>query len=1735
MNISWKQLFCINLLFIGTALGVELPQFAAPEMHLSNINFHTVHPKAAYDNNLGKFSVSYSVPLPVGKRPIRSSLSLSYNSQMNFNIGYGLGFELRLPFLQKLIRHERAAYLYDDGSSVYELGLKNNQLIELELTSFSRYEFKADLIVITSTDGVSRTFNAQGLLVKEVYPGLNNTILFQWTNFRLSKITLPEDSVHFVYEKCSVDQLNIKNGEYPIYFKGALRDQNSCLMSLNLEDRSLNLTYNDYRGLTSANWNNDPDQNIFQASYNISKLGSNRVKSNDVTNEEIGLGDLSNESLMISHGKGRVTFFTEQKFYESQKFLKNKVVNEEGSGEMAQIFPADFNNDGLTDYLVYNSLRSADSENNSGWLGSGVSTGGWGPVKMELRLGKETNDGTLVFEPSFEYQLSSNFQIVRPHDDRKTSLNFVLLFPTTPIFGDFDGNKKTDILLCGERSGIAYNTNKGFVESAHITCPKESIATDINLDGITDLVTKDNVYLGTPQGLLLTNIVPSEIKTIQTKLKSNEIKFGVFDLNMDGLPEALTKDDVFFVSDINQNKTFQFWSPSKGISSYQNKEIFPLYPLMNLVKMQEGGQIRISYDVTASIPVVKSVLYDNLQNLPRVETLSLYQPFFDPYTNEILGFNIVKKLDHATDYFPGKINVAEYFSDNRSEDVWSRSQKHGLINREYLCELDGCEDLIKSLLNGSKIFPNYLQSKEYTYKIIHPFTDERYLIYPSKTTVINYKNHNIENASFSQTDIKTSELLFSDFSEWGPLSKLATEYDSIKNTSQQKQVISRYTFFDGMLRILEEQTIGTNESSRTTLSHVNYSYSGSLIEGNLAIQKKIRTANGTTEGAFKEAQLFNQSALLSSSISAQGNESIIDYDGRNLTDVTSRDADGLTSHKQYDDYGQVSAQSISSAGEEISKASFRYSPTGKLVGLSTDTQDFGVDYKYHSTGATQTIRVSGKTSKTDSITEIRSHDGFGKLLKSEQRQGQQAVVSKDQLVDSFGLTLLNRNRNLRVNGESYSPQDVLSVTFNAKSQVETENDLIHDRTGLNRYQGLSVSKYEDNILLVREKRNGLGLLQEVSTNSKTLSIFQNEQEELLKLGDYHFSRDLRGNIVEVRDDSNRTLFEQRISPTRVTINDTFSVFMDKKGRVGSISLMDESTMEFSYDSFSRLESLSILDGMVTEKVIYDNESAILNEFINVGGKKVVVNNKYDDFKNLKEQSFRFDSAEVGLNYHSNLGMVQSVAPYIQNISYDLQGKPSQIAFKNLTLSIQSDATGLIKSIEMGQMKEEYFHNSRLLMSQKQTNIGKSGKTSVGYNYNDDKQLIEGASKTGGAKRDTFHNLIDPALKYADAKSGILSGINGLAVNYKSLESIFQVGGEQYLSSDLHLIEGNFVKYFRLGSKIIGAFICKEKCEFYPVLTDYQNSVKAIFNEEGLLLVERSFTTWGELESVKLHNEEAKKIDRLIRYDFAGLIRPYKTEFLISNTRVYAPAYGQWHKVDPLIYEKPEVFIQGRILESDALSYAGGDPVNKVDPSGKVALETLVAVSAVTGAFVGVVGEMVSNPNYTTNSLLVAGGVGFASGVSMVLLPMMVPFEAMASGLGSMMLAKGAVGAILGGTSNAITQSMGDSFSYAQLAVASGISGFASMFSANLSGFGASAVGQSYERSIDLAVTLGSSSVDILSSIVFGRDEDRRGNNDIFEKNSFNFAIPEFNGAQLQNQMIQQQREEMNYQRQQSCQ
>jgi RHS repeat-associated protein len=100
------------------------------------------------------------------------------------------------------------------------------------------------------------------------------------------------------------------------------------------------------------------------------------------------------------------------------------------------------------------------------------------------------------------------------------------------------------------------------------------------------------------------------------------------------------------------------------------------------------------------------------------------------------------------------------------------------------------------------------------------------------------------------------------------------------------------------------------------------------------------------------------------------------------------------------------------------------------------------------------------------------------------------------------------------------------------------------------------------------------------------------------------------------------------------------------------------------------------------------------------------------------------------------------------------------------------------------------------------------------------------------------------------------------------------------------------------------------------------------------------TAWGELANTKQSEERsalAKLIDRLIRYDFAALIRPYQSSFLISKSRVYSPEYGEWLTVDPLLLQAPEKFIKKSFEEMDGFSYAGNDPINYIDPSGHVSM------------------------------------------------------------------------------------------------------------------------------------------------------------------------------------------------------
>ena len=105
-----------------------------------------------------------------------------------------------------------------------------------------------------------------------------------------------------------------------------------------------------------------------------------------------------------------------------QKIKKNDTLSFFDSGHIAQIFWSDFNNDGISDYLIYHAkLTSGGTShvNNDVWFDyEDIYGPSWGGLTQEIRLGKIDANGKISFELSTDFALSDEFMI------GKTESNF---------------------------------------------------------------------------------------------------------------------------------------------------------------------------------------------------------------------------------------------------------------------------------------------------------------------------------------------------------------------------------------------------------------------------------------------------------------------------------------------------------------------------------------------------------------------------------------------------------------------------------------------------------------------------------------------------------------------------------------------------------------------------------------------------------------------------------------------------------------------------------------------------------------------------------------------------------------------------------------------------------------------------------------------------------------------------------------------------------------------------------------------------------------------------------------------------------------------------------------------------------------------------------------------------------------------------------------------------------------
>ncbi|MGW3649290.1 RHS repeat-associated core domain-containing protein [Streptomyces sp. NPDC000878] len=157
---------------------------------------------------------------------------------------------------------------------------------------------------------------------------------------------------------------------------------------------------------------------------------------------------------------------------------------------------------------------------------------------------------------------------------------------------------------------------------------------------------------------------------------------------------------------------------------------------------------------------------------------------------------------------------------------------------------------------------------------------------------------------------------------------------------------------------------------------------------------------------------------------------------------------------------------------------------------------------------------------------------------------------------------------------------------------------------------------------------------------------------------------------------------------------------------------------------------------------------------------------------------------------------------------------------------------------------------------------------------------------------------------------------------------------------------------------------------YYLLHDRQDSIRSVHDATGAATYTYTYTPWGEATGTP-----ATTGGQSSPFGFTGqYIDPYLTGRLALRARSYDPAVGRFTTTDPVPAETDST-------NPSPYAYAGNDPVNQADPSGRCALLCSVGIGAAFGAVIegGMYAWEHRDGGFTWTGLAKAGGKGALTG------------------------------------------------------------------------------------------------------------------------------------------------------------
>ena len=700
--------------------------------------------------------------------------------------------------------------------------------------------------------------------------------------------------------------------------------------------------------------------------------------------------------------------------------------------------------------------------------------------------------------------------------------------------------------------------------------------------------------------------------------------------------------------------------------------------------------------------------------------------------------------------------------------------------------------------------------------------------------------------------------------------------------------------------------------------------SGEVVE--IAYDKKFNISQLTQNGAVTKLA-YNQLNLMTRVQFPTGELTEIEYDSRG-NPLIMKDAYGAKTSMIWNDLGQMTGVN-QPAGRSTA---LTYDQNGLPASLSDNIS--GV-YKFN-------FSPSGLMSSFDSptgVTTTMRYNAAGRPVVIGNSEGQRIDLFHDQYGNLTAVCDALEN-------SSTFKYDSMGMITGTKDPLGADTAFNWRADGLissltDAGQNTTSWSY-DQAGRLKSETDATGAVRKVGYNTAGRpSEYINAREQKTK-----FDYDEFGRLNALTSGSENSSFDYDASGRMVTMKNAHSEYSAQYGVKGEITAVNDGVLKcktgYTYDSLGRRSRMTTPDGIVS----YTYDSVGRMQSIKKNGKSILFT--YDEFGRRSKMSFsngivtsyRYDK----LNRVTEIAVLNEEGALLTSVKYDydkLDRVVSTVDKKGVAKKYEYDAKSQLIKVSQGDNLTEYQYdlsgNRKAVIRngervEYQTGVNNQ-LLSVGedsFQYDADGNLISKSSSDG--KKYTYTYDESGRMKSAQGPQGSVSyqyAPNGIRVARttadKELRYLFD-GGD--IISEI--CDGKTESEYLHGPGVDEWLMVERGGTQLSCHADRMGSVLAQADASGKLVKTFSYDEFG--------NSDVDGVENSNITSYTGREWDAVANMYYNRARFYSPETGRFNALDPL----------GLTQGQNQYSYVYNNPLTFIDPNGKFAILTLVAIGAVAG-------------------------------------------------------------------------------------------------------------------------------------------------------------------------------------------